>query len=1579
MSNMKNILCKLIKEVKQQKIFLLVVIFFVVLLLAYLFIFENKIMDVKDGSNYQIETYEQKVDDGVKEETSFLVEQKNFENIETKEQYEEWLQGKVLKIYNEEFYLDENYEVKYPFIDNEYKEFDFEKHNVLKRVNDDLVYVDYKGKEHNIIEVNDANIKNLNVGDYIYYGNYNNLISDEKELDLSIDRKLVFRIIDIDDGMALLHSVFAINNSYGNVLEDGYENSSLRTYLNDEFFHKVFTDDERKRIVKSEYKYKKNRDSTQYEKFNDYIGTYSDEDIRNFYAIGYDGDIMLKPRDIRNAYSMEDLKYFKQIWVMGYEDYLYKHQYGGIFKAYDRDRENESFVMPVLKINIEALVDENMYRLPDLDMLESIKKTFVLNSDLYFVDYDRNFIRVSNYNGEKIVDKAQVKILAKNVSYIYKKDESIYFTDKAPYGTRCVTLYKLKNNDEIEKVSDSVFPYIEFIDGNNFIFLKNTSVNSKSFKSYYANVAVGEIYQYKNDKIELDEELQNEKNDKNKRLIIEYDIGTKNINKGKVYDELNLVFYDKGEYHYVNNDGEEHKCTHYNKDDYYSNFNEDKNIFVKPNNIYFSLMSDCDNNKKYLYAFYKENGDLKKEIIDTAEYYIDFLYVIGNKLFYVKREEIENSYESTWTICSYEFSGKSEELYKAEAERIYYCSDIDKVFLVKYVEYAGVYHRSLEMLDVDGLKLIDEFVNHDNIIAIPEGIYYTTRGEDRALCYYNGDKVKLISKANINRAYHSADYRFVYFETLEVKVANLNDYLILPNKDDEYYKSKINGQNPNEFNYYSTSVYVACKDKIKKLADNAEITSSNDKIIMTTFKDRNEKKKEFREALEFVRHKNNSIFTTGSESISNYLRYLSHDIKFTYIFDGDKGSRFNKGDSYAGASYPWIIKDDVLACNGGGIFAGNIKYEEITNLYKLVNKADDNELRVMFVNIVNGEEYIYYQIQYKNSFDYNTKRIDVFCYHNGENELILENSDGVKTALDSEGNVYILRSSEYNSTIRKENLYKISIVDNKIVSEDFVAEVSNLKNYDTVERTYDEIREYGFYYENDEDNKSIVDKSFNEDNPEETILKDIDKSDLVNLNNKVNLNELKYKELSKEYVEGSKKYYQKTDVKVPNFYEKNGSLYAYINNELILIDDSFGYGDHDKIVYDSNNDEYYYSRAKYNQNGAYDGEMQSVRVRFKNKNIDKKVVAKIKVENPHYNYQIKYLGKLGKYYIWTDSNKKIFAGTGDSNVKEIDRVGNGSYKENYLDDEYVRGQTCFFVSLNTYENKLYYISNETLYVMDENLKSKKISDNVKEFIALQDECLYISGGLFRYSDDKSMKLFDIGDMSLYGRHNDKKCYLTSMSSKYIKDVFYIDDDVSDEVRKSYEDSKNYWLGYYGDIYLYENGELNKLIENVESPTNKVINDGENRGGGSMINSYIFTKKIVGKGEKINFNELYEYCKDTDMKDSKENYIPIRKYKKDKKVYAYLIDGYNISEIELDDDFIIYDTRSVVIDSIKDGILKLKYEYEDLECEIRFDDTVKNNYDIIYDENKFDKSNNDDEYYDEIKVILSENYLYDMFN
>ena len=1573
---MNNVFKKLLEGIKKQKFFVITILSLIVAGFIYLFILEGKIIDLPSENNVQVKidipsengTSETIIDKSINksDNNSYEDELNKIQGSNSQEKYHKWLDGEVVKVYNKKFYLDIDYKSKYSFIDdNDNISYGDDKCNVLKKQNKNWVYVDYRGKMHDIIELNNDNIKSLNVGDYIYYGNYDNLIYDDDESDATKNRKLVFRVVDINDGIALIHSVFAINNRYGSIDEDGYVNSTLRTYLNDEFYNFAFTEEEKKRIVHSEYKYEKDSDSKYYEKYNDYISILSNDDAKNFYAIGYSGKIILKPRDIKDAYSNENLNLVKQVWIADSEGSLYKPQYGYTLKAYDRDREGDSFVLPILKINIGYKDDESKERLPDLEMLKCIQKTFMLNGKLYFIDYDKKLGIISNYTGERIVDRHNVKIIKDEVGYLYKQENNIYFTSIAEYASSGVALFKLKDSDEIEKIADNVFPYIKFKRGDNFIFIKNARDETETIGNFCADVIKGEMYEYSNNKIMLDEASQKEKESKNKRLTTKKGIETRESNKGKVYDRLNLVFYDKGEYRYVNVDGVEHKFTHYTNDKDYSSFNLDRKVFVKNNNVYIVEMSDVDAEKKYLYALYKDNGQFLSTKIDESDLYIRFLYVNANKFFYAKGKEIKDSYEYAWTICSYEFGGSSEELYRVEGVSVYYCSLIDKAFCVKRISNGYVYHYSLEMVDEEGIKLIDEYINEHNIIATPEGIYYTTRGENNGLYFYDGNKNLLIDKGKINKATHSDDYRFVYFETLEEKTANLNDYLILPDKDDKYYKEKIADKDPKEYVYYNTSVYVACKDKIKKLADNAEIKSYNDKIIMTTYKSRKEEKKELKKALESVKYKNNSIFTFGSESISNYLLYLERDSLFNYIFDGDRGSRFNKGDSYVGSSLPWLIKDDILACNGGGIYAGKINYEEVSNLYKLVNKVDENELRVLHINIKNGKVYIYYELSHKNSFSNGKRRVDLYCYYDNKNELILENLEGFRITEDSENNVYVIQSSDFDSSYRKETLYKIVLKDDKLEKEVFGESVSNLRSYNICSRTYDDVRDKGFYYENDEDNKSLVGISFSEDNPESTVLKDIDKSNLVTKNAKFNNEALQYRELNKGYVEGSKDYYQKTNVKVDRFYNSMGELYVYIGSELKFVDDNFGYGSDNIIVYDALNDEYYYNKVVKNNIGMPE-EMQNILLKIKNNQVNKKVVASVKVKDEDYNYQIKYLGRLGENYIWADSAGRVLAGKGDGKVNEIGNCGNGSFSSNYLDDEFKRGQSCRFISLNTYENKLYYTGKKTLYVIDEKLQSKKISDNVKEFVALQNEVLYIAGGLFRYSDGKSVKLFDVDEMSIHGRHNDKKCYVYTKKSKYIKDVFYIDDNADNNKKASWESCKNYWLGFFGTIYLYENGELKKLLENVEYPINRVINDYWQYGGSSLADPYLLTKSIVGNGEKINFDEFYKYCKDIDMTDTNENYKCVRAYKRDKIMNAYIINGHDIREVEVLDDFKIYDTSYFRIKSIKSKIIRVKYEYEDLEFDIDLDDVVKSKYDIKVEE------------YNGLKVLLTENYLYNMF-
>ena len=281
---------KFLLKLNKHKKFLLLLLLFIIITSIYLLVFETRLINYINIDNVETKRIEQ-VDNGSmnmpEKDLKFSGELNDISGSESKKQYYDWLDNDVIKVYNKKFYLDEDYESKYRFIDDiPYIKFDNDKYNILKKVDGKIVYVDYIGNNHNILEVDDTNIKNINVGDYIYYGNLNYLINDEKNIDLSIDRKLVFRVVDINDGVALLHSVFAINNNYGNVYEDGYINSSLRTYLNDEFYNNAFNEEEKSRIVKSEYKYRDNIRTNKFEKCIDYIGTFSSDDIYNFYTTG---------------------------------------------------------------------------------------------------------------------------------------------------------------------------------------------------------------------------------------------------------------------------------------------------------------------------------------------------------------------------------------------------------------------------------------------------------------------------------------------------------------------------------------------------------------------------------------------------------------------------------------------------------------------------------------------------------------------------------------------------------------------------------------------------------------------------------------------------------------------------------------------------------------------------------------------------------------------------------------------------------------------------------------------------------------------------------------------------------------------------------------------------------------------------------------------------------------------------------------------------------------------------------------------------------------------------------------------
>ena len=96
----------------------------------------------------------------------------------------------------------------------------------------------------------DASIKtSVSVGDLVYFGTY-----EQDNQNITKNEQIEWRILDIEDGKALLLSTYILdsmgfNSEYKSVT---WENSTIRAWLNNDFYNSAFTSKEQSAIAKSQ-------------------------------------------------------------------------------------------------------------------------------------------------------------------------------------------------------------------------------------------------------------------------------------------------------------------------------------------------------------------------------------------------------------------------------------------------------------------------------------------------------------------------------------------------------------------------------------------------------------------------------------------------------------------------------------------------------------------------------------------------------------------------------------------------------------------------------------------------------------------------------------------------------------------------------------------------------------------------------------------------------------------------------------------------------------------------------------------------------------------------------------------------------------------------------------------------------------------------------------------------------------------------------------------------------------------------------------------------------------------------------
>ena len=411
--------------------------------------------------------------------------------------------------------------------------------------------------------------------------------------------------------------------------------------------------------------------------------------------------------------------------------------------------------------------------------------------------------------------------------------------------------------------------------------------------------------------------------------------------------------------------------------------------------------------------------------------------------------------------------------------------------------------------------------------------------------------------------------------------------------------------------------------------------------------------------------------------------------------------------------------------------------------------------------------------------------------------------------------------------------------------------------------------------------------------------------------------------------------------------------YEYINNGLAEKRNP------EIICYDELKNLYYYDSYYNKQNEDIIFDIFRIRI---NENGDVKKVLKNKLvidsEDLFVTDYMRYIGDIGKISLYITKDFRIY---GIKNKKTIlvDDLGDDGYY--YV----INNNISKRIAINSYEKKLYLLkpdqmySCDLLYEVNEKLEKKLIAEDVKTFIVLQNEILYVKDALYRYKNGKTEKIMDAYDANFYGRHNDKKCYLNILKDKPFYEKFYLDEKNSNEEEKRLFKKIEFENFIEKTLYSYSDGEINKISDSK----NVYISDyysNEIYSIMSMNNKYLLFEKDY-TGEKINFHDFYINLNDDEKKDDLKFRIKANNAYSKYNNNVLILDGYNIYRVKADEDAI-----SSSINNIKFGNGYINYECNYETFEIFYGENVDKN-------NQKEKtvSNNN-----ELQVVNMTCYLYE---
>ena len=938
----------------------------------------------------------------------------------------------------------------------------------LVRIGDEVKYVDYNHNIHDIKELSDYN-NDYKIGDIIYFGNtrLNYSIENKEEKYISgqtIDenKKMVFRIMDIKEGVALLHSLFSISDNGNTVGEDGYYQSNLREYLNEDFYDNSFSEFEKNLIVGTDLTYY-NGDK----KFNDKIFTLENGSWHIYYQNMNTENFILSPKSLEHEYAyMQDLPESDLIDEDGKIKYMYYNKVKPVWFMSNRrsltygwsiisaKNEKDTAFLPMLRIKLydEDISNVDDYYLPEFDYDNNIERAVLNGKDLYFMDSESNLYLIRDYYRESKVNKNQITKIGSNVGMLYKKDDDVFFFCDLTadlYKETEGVLYISNEKTDALLLSDSVFGRL-FFDGDKVEFyvdgrLKGGEVSGKKYVFEYGvltnsngiskNIYNDEIIQNKDGILEDKEIIKDYK-----RIVVDRE--TKKFKIKKSDDKFNIIPYTKDDTLYICYNG---KVIELDKidDTGYGYYEIPRFYYIEKYDSYYALYSRKGTKNTVLKYLYKENNQIFFETLDEVNYQI-LMTDIYDGVFYYRRIP-NNGWDPDISSCySVERNENPKEIkYERFSGDYYYYNP--KNMSEFYINNSG---DLIENDKYGNRKIIEYYIS--DVKFLLNGVVYSKKIDEEFKVFYYDLKDKYEIGYG-NALFKTSNKNYVIARDLKVTkakdlfvfdkklVESVNDN---PKLQKEVFYKEVYDYLENLKEYYSIyNLYHVDQDKTKMIDDGVYTSfACGDEYLLYVKCDISNFSKNIDEIYELIKSLDSSCVNDAEKFVNKYLEYVKQNVKTElYLHGNGKKYKISFGSNDK-VNIDYIVASEVK---------NNKLYIKLSNsdLYEIKINLDEN----LNVNLI-SDKVLYIIHNYDNGklvftkeFMDDPKTYNICSYDNGEIEVLINDIKiGDKyTMYDKYGkDMYKLFSNEIVDRVygikytKGDKVYLVTIPEEEVLAED---------------------------------------------------------------------------------------------------------------------------------------------------------------------------------------------------------------------------------------------------------------------------------------------------------------------------------------------------------------------------------------------------------------------------------------------------------------------------------------------------------------------------------------------------------------